>query len=336
LNTHLQEATTNNSSGIDKEKVRSWVQQYGGSASICYLDCNCSFFVKEGIEGAVGYRVVARCAVVMGDPLCKEEDKLALSLFFKDEMKKRSLPVIYITASESFTKMSQGKTCASCIEVVDELICNPQKDPKVGTKGKRLRGKVNQARRLGVTAHEYTTLSPSLEKEMEDVALQWLSKRSGPQIFLTTVELFSIREGKRWVYAKQQGKIVGVALLHEMKAYGGWLLQFLLTTPEAPCGTSELLIDSSLHLLCKEGSAALSFGSAQKKQIGLILGLSKTSMLLTKLIYGAAQKIFPLNERRRFWMKFSPNRVPAFLLFEKNRLSIREIRAILKSVNAKI
>lgn len=321
---------------IEYSLICRLVQEYGGSSSICYLDKGSFFFTKNGIDGFIGFKIAAGCAVVLGDPVCKEEDKTELALAFKSVMQEHKIPVIYVTATENFTRQAFGKVSLSIVELTDELYCNPQIDSKAGSKGRLFRGKVKQAKRAFVTTHEYIEHDVQLEREIQDVGKGWLERRKGPQIFLAAVDLFASREGKRWIYAKQREKIVGVALLHEMKAYKGWLLQLLLTTPDAPCGTSELLVDCCLEVLKSEGCVHLSFGTAQKKQIGDIKGMSKASVLLIRLIYSWAQKIFPLSGRKKFWMKFSPKAQPSFLMFEKNKVSIQEARAILKSVNASI
>lgn len=321
---------------LKAQSIPTLVREYGSSSSICCLAHDYLFYSTEGIDGAIGFKMAAGCAVVMGEPLCKEEDKIPLALAFKETMSKQKTPILYVTVSETFSKKAYGSICYSLIEVVDELICNPQQDPKIGSKGRLLRSKVKQARRYGITTYEYTGNDPSLERSLQKIALDWLSERRGPQIFLSSVDLFAVTEGRRWVYAVHQNEIIAVALLQQMSACNGWLMQLLLTLKKAPNGTSELLVDSCIDILRKEGCSHLSFGSTQKQNLGTVQGLSKASTALARIIYRAAQKLFPLQKRKKFWMKFSPLSVKAFLLFEKKRISIKEIRALLKALNAKV
>lgn len=318
---------------LSKEQIAEFVRRWGGSSSISYLDMPSEFFTCPGLEGTIGYRVVFGCAVVMGDPLCPDDQKIPLAKAFSEHCEERKRPIIYITVSSSFATSAHSVVSHSMLEVVDELVFDPQNDPKKGSKGRLLRGKVSQATRFGITAHEYLAQDDELEKEIESVGESWLNAREGPQIYLAPVNLFSSRLGKRWIYAKYQGKVIGVVFLHEIAAKKGWLLQLLLTTPDAPNGTSEFLVTSAIEILRKEGCTYLTFGSALKQEIGLIKGLGKPSSYLARIIYRGAKKVFPLDGRRKYWKKFSPEPEASFLLFESTKLSLKEIVAIMKALN---
>ena len=317
-------------------QIAEYVKCWGGAASITFLDSVYQFFSDPSIDGIIGYREAYNCAVVMGDPLTTEENKIPLAKAFKEFCKQKKLSIIYVTASASFAKQAYSFVSQALIEVVDELILDPQNDPKIGSKGRLLRGKVSQGIRFGLTAHEYTSYNEQIEEELEEVGKSWVKNREGPQIYLSPVNLFSSRIGKRHIYAKYQNKIIGVILLHQIQASRGWLLQLLLTTPDAPNGTSEFLVSSVIDILKKEGCQYLSFGSAQKTEMGLIKGLNKASSLLARFGYKAAKKIFPLDGRRKYWEKFSPLRAPSYVLFEKSYISFKEIGAIMKALNVKI
>lgn len=319
-----------------KLDIAELVRRFGCAASISFLDSHYNFFSTPTAVGVIGYRLEYGCAIVMGDPVCAESDKLTLAQEFRDHCKAMNRPIVYVTVSKGFAERAYTVTCHSLIEVVDELVFDPQNDPKKGSKGRLLRGKVSQAIRFGITAHEYNSPSEDIEKEIEEVSSSWLKARQGPQIYLAPVDLFATRVGKRWIYAKYNNKVIGVVLLHQIEARQGWLVQLLLTSPDAPNGTSEFLVSSTIDILRKEGCSYLSFGAALKEEIGTIQGLGKPSCYLARLIYRGAKKIFPLDGRRKYWKKFSPEPEPSYLLFESTRLSMKEIGAIMKSLNVSL
>ena len=319
-----------------KLQIAEFVRQWGGSASISFLDSHYNFFTIPSIDGVIGYRVEYGCAIVMGDPVCSAENKIELAQAFSEHCKTKNRPIVYVTASEQFVKQAFTAISRSFIEVVDELVFDPQNDPKKGSKGRLLRGKVSQAIRFGITSHEYSSVDEEIEKQLEEVSISWLKAREGPQIYLAPVDLFASRIGKRWIYAKYNNKVIGVVLLHQIEARQGWLLQLLLTTPDAPNGTSEFLVNSAIEILRKERCTYLTFGAALKDEIGMIEGLGKASCYLARMAYKGAKKIFPLDGRRKYWKKFSPEPEPSYLLFENNRLTIKEIGAIMKSLNVSL
>src|SRR4029079_10605435 len=109
-------------------------------------------------------------------------------------------------------------------------------------------------------------------------------------------------------YARHGQDIVGVLLLSELEARQGWLLQFLMTLPDAPNGTSEQLVVSALQTLQAENCHFLSFGVAQIEELGEIIGLNIFSAWLGRLAFKAAKRIFHLDRRRRYWRKFQPHK----------------------------
>lgn len=319
-----------------KENLYHLIRNYGSASSISYLDCPYKFFSIPSIEGCIGYRIAFGCAIVMGEPLCEEDKKISLAKAFQEFCQQQKKPIIYITTSKSFALQAHHKIVHSIVEAADELIFNPQQDPKKGSKGRLLRGKVSQAIRFGITIHEYKEFDSSLEKRLEEVGSLWLKGRQGPQIYLAPVDLFSMRDGKRWIYAVWKDQIIGVALLHEIKARRGWLLQLILTIPDAPNGTSELLVSTCIDILRAEGCQFLSFGASLRKELGIIRGLGSFSTLLARAIYKGAKRAFPLDGRRKFWQKFSPESEGTFVLFERKNLTFKEVAAIMKSLNVSL
>ena len=309
------------------------VKKFGTTASISCFDAAYLFFFQDGIEGCIGYRIENRCAIVMGDPLCDEKQIFELTKAFIKHCKNKGMPVIFISASKNFTQLVTPLLCASALSVADDLIFDPKQDPKKGSKGRLLRGKVSQAKRFGVRAEEYVGYCPKKEEEMDMVAREWLSNRQGPQIFLAPIDLFCRRNGRRYIYACLNGVIIGVCLLQQLDSKKGWLLQWLLTSPQAPNGTSELLVDSAITILREESCRVLYFGACQKKEIGMISGLGPLSTLIAKIGYKTAKKLLPLEGRRAFWKKFNPEAEDLFLIFEKKTISFKEINAIMKALH---
>ncbi|PWU13972.1 MAG: hypothetical protein C5B45_05160 [Chlamydiae bacterium] len=82
---------------------------------------------------------------------------------------------------------------------------------------------------------------------MEQLATAWVAARRGIQVYLATPTLFADRTGKRWFFAKQEEKIIGLALLNELPFHQGWLLNNVMVAKEAPSGVSEHLLVSVLE-----------------------------------------------------------------------------------------
>ena len=91
-----------------------------------------------------------------------------------------------------------------------------------------VRRKTKHALHEGVAVTEYLEADNQLESAMERVGEAWLSRRRGPQIHISHIRLFADRYGKRWFYAQQAGRVVGVVVLNQLQMRQGWLMNHLM------------------------------------------------------------------------------------------------------------
>ena len=155
----------------------------------------------------------------------------------------------------------------------------------------------------------------------------WLEDRKGPQIHLGPLHLFKNRIDKRWFYVKDpDGNILSVALLKKVDLQHGWFIKFLVTTPTAPRGTSELLMTSVLETLRNENCHYLSVGMVPAPEIGIIHGLGKFYKSLARNLFSIAKWIFHLEHRKLYWQQFHPTPHRAFILFSKPKVGIKDVR----------
>jgi len=318
-----------------KQSIANHVRRWGGSASITLLDPSCSLFSIPSIKGIIGYRLESNCVVVFGDPLCEPENIPTLTKAFHHYCDEQGWSIVYATASRNFAQWAIHHTCHSLIEVGEELFLDPFCVPKSGLKVRLLRNKVSKARREGSTVNEYRGGDFKLEKAIEQVGEDWLKNRKGLQIYLAEVQLFSERIGKRWFYAKQHDRVVGVLLLHRIEARHGWLIQLSLTTPDAPIGTSEQLVTTVLETLREEGCHFLAFGIAQIEQLGEIAGLNKLAEWVARMVFKAAGRIFHLDRRKKYWSKFQPQTEPSYVLCNRS-FGLRELKALMRALNVDV
>lgn len=320
---------------MEREEIVSSVRQWGGIVSDAILDPSTKTFSIPSIKGLIGYKNTCNRAVVYGDPLCAPEDLEQLSRAFHDFAQKQGWKIIYLTASEEFKKLTKNDLCKTSIEYGHEIYQNPTSNRPVqkGEAARLLRKKVRHATTKGVSVHEYVTTDPVKEKAMEKVAADWLKSRKGTQLHIANVYLFSDRIGKRWFYAEKEGEIIGTAVLNRLEHKKGWLLNHLMHPKDAPSGTSELLVSHILDVLVKEDCDYITFGAATQPKLGQITGLGKFSSWLARAIYGLLWKQSSLSGPLKFWEKFEPQYQSSYLLFSDSKVGVKEIAAILKTMN---
>lgn len=323
-------------STLTTTEIAEYVKRWGCSASIALLDPDCEIFKTPEIDGLIGYRTKGRHVFVFGDPVCNPAAKSKLAKAFDEYCKNQKKNIVYTQISDQFGTWALEFYKGALIEIGEELYVNPDENPMEGSEARMLRKKVNHAIHEGTIVEEYTDIDPKKENAMEDVKHAWLKSRKGPQIFLSHIHLFENRTGKRWFYAKQGDKIVGLSLLNKIDSKQGWVLNQSLTTPDAPHGTTELLVTSILNQLRNEKCHYLTFGVVPSSEIKNISGLNKFSSWLAKKAFKSAIWVFRLNGKRVYWQKYKPNFDKSHILFTKQNVGFCDIINLLCSLNARL
>lgn len=313
-----------------------YIQKWGNAATIALLDPSCRIFTIPTVDGVIPYKIHLNCAVVFGDPACSPDDMPELIDAFHTYCKAQRKRVVYVVASEQFVTWAFKNYRCSTLEIGHEIILDPLYDPKArsGPHANLLRRKYNHSIREGITVKEYMGNDALLEKAMEQVAVDWLKARSGPQVYISRIEVFSYRANKRWFYAEHAGKIIGVMIMNRIDARNGWVVHVLLVTPEAPKTTSEFIVLCALDVLRAERCRFFSIGPLPGEQLGKIEGLGLFSTILARKIYKASIKVFKLSDRQRYWKKFQPQLQPSFVLFNHPSVRLKEVCAIMRAYNA--
>lgn len=300
------------------------------------LEKDCLHFSLPEIEGFIGYKLQQSQAVVFGDPVSAPQDKPRLAIAFDDYCQSKGIGTVYIMVSQEFTKWSVQNLSAVAIEFGEKFILDPQSNPlhKKGSKAGLVRKKVKHASAAGVVIEEYSGNDPHLERQIEEVASDWLKGRSGPQIYLSHLKLFEDRQGKRWFYARQGDRIIGFLLLNALSEKEGWLLNHVMIAKDTPNGLSELLIISTLQTLEKEHCRYVLVGPIPAHELGEIEGLGEGQATLVRWLFKGARLIFKLGGHAAFWDKFQPQSESCYLSFPHKNVRYSSIKALLTAINA--
>lgn len=317
-----------------KELLVKLIRKWGGLASDALLEPTSQLFFIPDIEGVIGYKVAWGCVVVLGDPVCNPNDKTLLVEAFHEKFKNQN--IIYLTASENYKEWTTAKKLVNIsVEYGKEYFLDPHEDPqqKQGSNPRLVRKKVRHAINDGVQVSEYLNHDESIETELRKIGTDWLKLRRGPQVHISHLDFFKNRQGKRWFYAKCQNRIVGILVVNQLESQEGWLLNHLIIVPDAPSGTQEYLVTSTLEVLKNEECHFLTFGAIATEDLGEIKGVSKLCKWALCHSFHFANKMFGLNRRKAFWAKFSPKEKSSYILMSKPRIGVFELLALMHAMN---
>ncbi|MBA3603670.1 MAG: DUF2156 domain-containing protein [Parachlamydiaceae bacterium] len=339
----LQEILNDLSTTERRQKLVALVRKWGDVNTNGLLEETSQTFSVPAVEGFIGYRIKFGNAVVYGDPVCSPENKPLLAKIFQEYCNTQKRGVVYTIATEDFAEWAMNNLAAVTIEFGEKLIFDPQNNPvnNKGPKAVLVRRKVKHALKQGITIREYLEKNynnlSDIEKQLENVAVKWLQKRHGPQIFLSGVSLFKNRYGKRWFYAQQGKQIIGLLTLNRLESKNGWLLTNVMGTKDAPSGLSEALIISTLQILEKENCHYVLVGPIPAKQLGKIIGISKFYANFTRWLFNCAKCIFNLEGHHTYWEKFIPKRTESsYLIFPQKNLGYSSIKALMQAYNVSL
>ena len=212
----------------------------------------------------------------------------------------------------------------------------PEWDPATWPEALRasggLREQLRRARAKGVTirtagSSELVGSSP-LRQQLEALVRAWLERHEMPPMgFLVQVDPLTLREEHRVVLAEQDRRLVAFLSAAPIFARPGWLLQNLIRAPDAPNGTTELLVDQAMR---DAGSDSEGAGSAM-----VTLGLAPLAGQVVpalRLARSAGSVLFDFEGLRAFKARLRPTRWrPIHLVYPPGQGAIRTVLDVLEA-----
>lgn len=323
------------SATINRQWLIELIRKWGDVNSDGLLDESCQIFSIHGVEGFIGYKIKSSNAIVFGDPVCAPEEKSVYAQAFQSFCESQKMGAVYTIVSQEFADWAVENLSATSIEFGEKFILDPQNNQlnNSGSKAVLVRKKVKHAIKEGITVKEYLNQDPRIEQGINEVAGEWLQKRHGPQVFLSHLNLFNDRIGKRYFYAEHREKIIGVLVLNAIQAKKGWLLNNLMIAKASPNGLSEFLVVTTLQIISAEDCNYVVVGPIVGLQLGRIRGLGEIKATLIRWLFKFLRCIFRLDGQRTFWNKFQHNLEGCYLIFPKNNLGFTTIKALLQAFN---
>ncbi len=263
------------------------------------------------IDGAIIHGEFGRVWLAAGDPLAPLEDMAELALQFASFARRKNRVVAFVPSSAAFAHavVPNGFTAVKvgASPYFDLQTWNPR-----GDAAKKIRAGVNQARRAGVeVAMVPDVVDELLKQETAQLCLAWLDSRRSATTFgwLVALDPFLHSEYKKYFAARVNGKLVGFLAASPIPARRGWYLEDVLREPNAPHGTSTLLVVEALAKLKAEGAALATLGTAPLSTDGPD-DLPTEHRVASRALEVAARRLaafYNFEGLRRFKGKFVPS-----------------------------
>lgn len=280
---------------------------YNGLALLTLYD-GWRYFEPSDLDGFVAFELHRGTAVACGDPVCAEADLPGLMTRFAEYCESRKWLFTFIGASARVGKVA-AKLGFRAVKVGEEPFIDLATYSLSGRGAKKVRSATNLARRSGIVVEEYKASSPAVDSEIDEIARAWLASRKSPPMgFLLRSRPFAKREKKRIFIATYEGRVVGAMICSPAPARNMLYVEEQLRRPDAPYGTTELLVEEARIAAKAEGLALLSLGTsplqgAQSQPYGNFRAVK----LLVRTLFSRANFIYSFRSLNHYKKKFAPS-----------------------------
>jgi phosphatidylglycerol lysyltransferase len=243
------------------EELLATVQRHGTETTSFQVLEEGTRYWSDGGEGLVAFTDTGRAWVSAGAPLCPSGRMGELAEAFVHAARAKGRRAAFCAVEATFPSQSWMRT----LPFGTQPVWDPNQWPETLKRVRSLREQLRRARAKKVRVRLLEPLEmhtcAELRKGLERLTLAWLSSKNSPPLsFLVDVQLFGYAEQRRTFIAEQDNVPVGLLSAIPIPGRGGWFFEDILRAPDAPNGTTELLVDAAMTRSAQEGSAHVTMG----------------------------------------------------------------------------
>lgn len=214
-----------------------------------------------GDDACVAYFDTGRSWVAAGAPITARDRLAEVATQFIAAARAARRRAIFFGVEAPFV----GSAGLPAFKIAEQPTWDPRAWEGIVRGSRSLREQLRRARAKRVRVRlvdpaELAAGSP-LRAEVDALVARWLASRPmAPMGFLVDIEPYRFAELRRYLAAELDGRLVGFLAAVPIFGRSGWLVEDLLRSPEAPNGTTELLIDAAMRTFAAEGAAFATLG----------------------------------------------------------------------------
>lgn len=252
----------------ERDRVLALLQRFGWNAtSFQILESGFSYWFDD--DAVVGFVQRGKARVVAGAPIAAPERTALVTRRFLEASRAGGFRVTFFPVEHRLLRQVPMKH----VKLGVQPWWNPERWERSLAAHRSLREQLRRARAKGVDVRPIdarrVTADPVIRRDIERLVTRWSAQKAMPPMtFLVDVEPFEFAEERRYWGAWRDGEMIAVAIAVPIYTRDGWFLEDLLREPSAPNGTTELLIDSILRDLAREGVPFVTMGMAPLAEAG--------------------------------------------------------------------
>jgi len=246
----------------DLAHARALVLAHGLSSSAYQiLNPGITHWFSRERDAVVGYVECAGFRIVAASPVCEESRLAAVLEELRTDARTRGLRLCYFGSESPLARRLEALGGHARIRLGAQPVWNPADWENLVTQHASLRAQLRRASNKGVVVREWPAGEHVADARLQRCLEQWLATRGAPPMhFLVEPQTLGRLFDRRLFVAERGTDVVGFLVASPVPQRRGWLIEQIIRGTGAVNGTSELLVDTAIRALARDGSAFVTLG----------------------------------------------------------------------------
>jgi lysyl-tRNA synthetase, class II len=303
----------------EHELARRIVLEWGDdSLSFFALRRDRRYAFSPAGDALLGYRVVAGCALLSGDPIGNPASIPALVREFAATAHRRGWRLVVLHCSDDWVGLFRSIGLRA-LPIGDEAVLRPDTFSLEGRPIRKVRQSVNRLRRLGyrVRIAGPEDLDDEVRAAVDSVSDEWLNGWPDRGFSMAMDDLYSHPQARFALAYNQDGVLEG--FLHMVPSRRGYSLSSMRRLRDTPNGLIEFLIAETADWARVEGAEEISLNFSVFADVLRADGTASWPIRATRWSLLRLDRLFQLERLFSFNRKFFPEWRRRYICFERHR-----------------
>ncbi len=236
---------------------------YGWNATAYQiLNPGIQHWFSDRVPAVAGYVRRGNFLLVAGAPVCPEAALAKVAEELEEFADQQGCRVCYVCAADRLANLFASSTEHSLVTIGAQPVWDPRGWAGIVASSRSLRAQINRAANKGLRVEAVRAEEARQNSAFRELLAKWLHTRNMPPMhFLVEPETLEGELRDRVIFrAENSNGMAGFLVASPVKARNGYLIEQVVRSPEAPNGTSELLIDRAMALFASENRTYVTLG----------------------------------------------------------------------------
>jgi phosphatidylglycerol lysyltransferase len=212
-------------------------------------------------DAVIGFVRCGRFCVVAGAPVCAPERLPSVLEEWRGFVHAQGCRSCFFGAAGRLHALLDGTAGYATVVLGAQPVWDPRAWPPLERLRPSLRSQLRRAHNKGVVVTEWSSERAHCHPELARVLREWLDRKPLPSLrFLVEPDTLGALTDKRLFVAERHGRPIGFVNAAPIPARNGWLSEQFVRGADAPNGTAELMLDTTVRALAASGAAYFTMG----------------------------------------------------------------------------